>query len=438
MTVLVISPDYASHLLPLATLATGLATEGERVVVATGPAVAPLIAGFGHERVDLVLARGSNPGVIRADDQPPGEDDRLRGFFAATHEGMIATLTYQAEARLDDLLWDPLGTARRVLQVVDAVRPDVVVVDHLAFSATLALRAAGVDYVDVVLGHPTALPVAGEVYGTASAWPVALRPDPASVEHLWRRCAGVRDRFTAAYNEALLALDPGATPVPDAFAAHGRLVLFNYPRALHDPVRTALLPDHAFLGSLVRREEAPDDIAAWLAIEDRRPMVYVSFGSFLSARSDVLRTIIDGLRGLPVRVAVASGSSDPGGLPSIPDDWLVRPFLPQVAILARASLAITHAGNNSVTEALTAGIPLLALPFSTDQFAGAAAIETAGVGLALDPNAVDPGAIADAVGTILKGPHGDRASSIGVGLRTDPGPSVARRSIERMAAAPTR
>ena len=38
MTLLVISPDYASHLYPLATLATAWRDAGERVVVATGPA----------------------------------------------------------------------------------------------------------------------------------------------------------------------------------------------------------------------------------------------------------------------------------------------------------------------------------------------------------------------------------------------------------------
>ena len=64
MTLLVISPDYASHLLPLATLATAWRDRGERVVVAGGPATADLVAGFGFERRDLRLGRGSNPGVI--------------------------------------------------------------------------------------------------------------------------------------------------------------------------------------------------------------------------------------------------------------------------------------------------------------------------------------------------------------------------------------
>ena len=49
MTLLVISPDYASHLLPLATLATAWRDAGERVVVASGPATAAITADFGFE-----------------------------------------------------------------------------------------------------------------------------------------------------------------------------------------------------------------------------------------------------------------------------------------------------------------------------------------------------------------------------------------------------
>jgi zeaxanthin glucosyltransferase len=430
VTLLVISPDYASHLLPLATLAMAWADADERVVVATGPAVAPLVAAFGYEHAPLVLGRGSNAGIIRPEDQPPGEDDSLRGFFAATREGMIPTLAYQAAARGDDLLWAPHATSAAVLEVVDEVRPDVVIVDHLAFSATLALRAAGIEYGDVVLGHPTALPVGGEVYGEAIAWPSAFRPEPAAVAELRARCLAVRDRFTATYNDALLALAPEATPVADAFAAHGRTVLYNYPAVLHDPARTAMLPGHhAFVGSLVRPEVAPPDVAAWLDVDDPRPIVYVSFGSFLSARSDVLRVVVDGLRALPIRVALATGSTDGAALRA-PADWLVRPHLAQVAVLDRSTVAVTHAGNNSVTEALTAGVPMVALPFSTDQFAGAAALEVAGLAVALDPNAASPTAIGAAVTRTLGSPFQDAAHRMAAALRADSGRARARRVMD--------
>ena len=89
MTLLIISPDYASHLLPLATLGTAWRDRGERVIVATGPATATIVESFGYERVNLQLGKGSNPGVIKAEDQPKGEDDALRGFFDATRRGMV-------------------------------------------------------------------------------------------------------------------------------------------------------------------------------------------------------------------------------------------------------------------------------------------------------------------------------------------------------------
>jgi zeaxanthin glucosyltransferase len=426
VTLLVISPDYASHLLPLVTLATAWRDAGERVVVATGPATAPIVRAAGFGWTDLRLGRGSNPGVIRAEQQPAGEDEALRGFFAATRRGLVETLLFQARARRADLLWDPVGRAYAVREAVAEVRPDHVIVDHLAFSARLALSADRVPHADVVLGHPSALPVGGEVYGFPTDWPAAFTPAPAELAELHKACRDVRAAFTAEWNVALRSLSRTAPLVSDALAEHGDRLLFNYPEALHDPARTALLPPHVFLGSAVRTETVPDDIRAWLDADDR-PVVYVSFGSFLSARGDVLSTVLTALRSLDVRVAVATGSAR--DLPEPGRDWLVRDFLPQTALLARAALAVTHGGNNSVTEALTFGVPMLVLPFSTDQFAGAAAIERGGAGVALDPNAASAADVVDAVRDVLAGTAPEVAGQLGVQLRTTPGAVSARRAL---------
>lgn len=430
MTLLVISPDYASHLYPLATVATAWRDAGERVVVATGPATDEIVQGFGFERADLRLGRGSNPGVIRAEEQPRGEDDALRGFFAATREGAVATLAFQARARLDDLLWDPITVARRVQQVIAEVRPDHVVVDHLAFSARLALTASDVPHADVVLGHPSALVVGHEVYGFPPAWPRHLAPSEEELQPLRTLCEDVRDRFTADWNAALATLDPGAPVSADAFAETGDILLLNYPEPLHDPARTARLGPHTFLGSAVR-EEAPDpEVEKWLTARED-PIVYVSLGSFLSVRSDVLARVAAALRGLDVRVALASGAAPLEELGPIPDRWLVRAVLPQVRLLRHATLAVTHGGNNSVTEALTAGVPLLVLPMSTDQFAGAAALERTGLGEVLDPNASAPEELRAAAERLLQLPEepAARLAAVARELTADPGPARARAAL---------
>ncbi|MDJ0335874.1 glycosyltransferase [Salinibacterium sp. G-O1] len=430
MTLLIICPDYASHLLPLATLGTAWRDAGQRVVVATGPATAPIVESFGFERVQLQLGKGSNPGVIRAEDQPAGEDDALRGFFDATRRGMTETLAFQAEARLSDFMWEPVRVGRDVQAVVESVAPDAIIVDHLAFSSRLALDAAGISYADVLVGHPSALPLAGEVYGFPPAWPGAFAPEQGELETLRRLCDRVSDSFTAEWNAALAELNPSATPSESAFAEHGDLLLLNYPEELADDARVEALPRHVFLGSSVR-EEAPDpEVERWLASSDQ-PFVYVSFGSFLSVRSDVTAKVASSLESLGLRVALALGSGDRQALGDLPDSWLVREFLPQVRLLGEAAAAVTHGGNNSVTEAMTFGVPLVVLPFSTDQFAGAEAIEREGFGVALAPNEATVAELQAAISAAVALPR-DRFDAVSSNLRQSPG-SV--RAFEALAAA---
>jgi len=251
-------------------------------------------------------------------------------------------------------------------------------------------------------------------------------------------CEEVRDAFTAQWNAALAVLDPGAAPSSDAFAETGDVLLLNYPGALHPPARTALLPPHAFLGSAVREEADDAEVAAWLAASDA-PVVYVSLGSFLSVRSDVLARVARALRDVrapgsgAVRVALASGSTPREALDEVPASWLVRPVLPQVTLLRRAALAVSHAGNNSVTEALTAGVPMLLLPFSTDQFAGAAALEDAGFGEALDPNAASAAEVRDAAARLLAldGEPLRRLDALAADLIARPGPVRAFAEVTR-------
>jgi UDP:flavonoid glycosyltransferase YjiC (YdhE family) len=430
MTLLVISPDYASHALPLLSIARAWRDRGRRVVVASGPAVTPLVRASGMEHVELTMSRGANPGVMRSEAQRRDEAMSLAAFFQATRRGMLEALRFQAMARATDLLWKPEHVARATMRVVERVKPDEVLVDHLAFASVIGLRGMGLPYGDVVLGHPTALTVRDEIYGVPSAWPTSLAIEPAQLADLRAMAVGVRDAFTLAFERALATIDPAAGSVGDAFAVHGDTVLFAYPERLHDRERTRHLPRHVFLGSAARQEQLPEDVATWLADGDDRPLVVVSFGTFLSARSDVLERVAAALRRVDARVAMATGTAALGELSA---DWLVRPVIPQVALLERASLLVTHGGNNSVTEALTCGVPLLVLPFSTDQFDAAAAIEEQAAGVALDPNRATRSLIASAARRLLR--HPPRVPQlIGRELRADPGPEIAYRAMRELTA----
>ena len=162
MRLLVVSPDYASHVEPMARVAAEWVRTVGPAVVATGASVRGAVEGYGLGWTHLQLGRGSNAGVIRADEQPEGEDDHLREFFAATRAGAFATLRYQALARRHDLLFEPQRVLDDLAAILTRLQPDRVLVDHVAFGARFALHALGVDAASIVLGHPTALPSDGE------------------------------------------------------------------------------------------------------------------------------------------------------------------------------------------------------------------------------------------------------------------------------------
>ncbi|MFE6254738.1 glycosyltransferase [Agromyces sp. NPDC057865] len=395
------------------------------MVIASGPATADIVEDFGFERSDLRLGRGSNAGVIDPAEQPRDEADSLRGFFASTEEGAIPTLRYQAIERLADLMWEPETAARATLRIVDDIAPDRILVDHLAFSARLGLDSAGVAYGDVVLGHPTALPIGEEMYGFPPVWPSVFRPTSGDLAELRSLCELVARRFTSEWNRVGARLGGSFRPTSDAFAVHGPLVLHNYPAELVDAERREHFSTKGFLGATLRAEQVEPDIDAWIGDAER--FAYVSFGSFLSVRRDVLLRIVDAARSLGLRLAIATGSTDVAQLGHLPADWLVRTYLPQVRLLSSAALAITHGGNNSVTEAIGQGVPLVVLPFSSDQFAGAASAERSGFGVVLDPNSATVEQLGRGIAAALALGNDARLrlEAVAAGQRERPGPERA-------------
>lgn len=395
MKLLLLSPDYASHYGPLAVLGRAARRQGHTVVVATGPTLQQQVRSDGLEYRSLVLGRGSNDGT-RA------RDDSLEAFFRATREGAIATLRHQAVERGRDLLHEPVATAQQILGLLAAERPDTVVVDHVSFASTLALHASGLPFVSLVPGHPGQLPTGDERYGVPAEWPAALRPPDDEIDRLHAVVDDVSARFTRAWNLALAQIAPGLDPVDDAFRVHGHRVLLNSDRHHHDPVRTPTLPaDHRFVGPLVREERLPPALDAW-AVDDGRPRVYVGLGTFLARRADVLASIAAALRETDVRAAIACGPTSATDIGPHPADWIVRPHLPQVALIRHADVVVCHGGNNSVQEARHAGVPQVILPFSTDQFSIGRDAERCGSGRVLDPNRVDADELAATVQRLVE------------------------------------
>jgi MGT family glycosyltransferase len=114
------------------------------------------------------------------------------------------------------------------------------------------------------------------------------------------------------------------------------------------------------------------------------PLIYISLGTIYNDWPEFYRACFEAFAHTPYRVVLASGDGSAAqGLGNPPANFIVRPSVPQLEILQRADLFITHGGMNSASEALYFGVPLIVLPQHGDQYLVASRTKELGAGLTL-------------------------------------------------------
>jgi MGT family glycosyltransferase len=122
------------------------------------------------------------------------------------------------------------------------------------------------------------------------------------------------------------------------------------------------------------------------------PIVYASMGTLQNGLIDIFRSITQAAVALKeLQFILAVGTQlHPKQLGDVPANVLVVNHAPQIEILKRSSLCITHAGLNTVLESLSSGVPMLALPITNDQPGVAARIANKNVGVVISPDQATP------------------------------------------------
>lgn len=282
---------------------------------------------------------------------------------------------------------------------IAAWRPDLILGDQTEPAAGLLAHRTGVPLVSIACALPfdaepgLPLPFLG--------WPPDPSPDGVRRLHTARRIAqavmGPQSRVIA---EVAQAWNLG--PWRDfTDCAQGVVTLaqtvpgFDHPRPVGgDRVR--------MMGSFRQPslEAFPDDIRP----DPARPLVYASLGTLQGHRRRLLARVARAARRAGAQVLVSHGGAlSPAQAARIPADW-VRDFVPQRAVLGRASLCVTHAGMNTVIECLEQGVPMLALPLTNDQPGVAARIVARGVGLRLSARLASESRIAAGIRQLLEEP----------------------------------
>ena len=354
MRVLVVSVPAPGHLNPMVPLIEAFVAGGDRVVVASGRAVADVTTRHGAEFWEAGTSEEEWFGRLAARTRgAPGDGlpaERINHYFVPR---------LFAEIAADDMIDGVLACAR-------ALDAELVVYETYALAAPLAAEVIGAPAV-----HHLISPLLDHAVLDLAA--DALAP-------LWRAFGqpGVPP-YGGVYDGTTLEICP---PSLEEKAV---------PRGQPAQLRPVPLPERA-------------------ASVPERPLVYLTMGTFFNGDA-VFRAVIEGLADESVDVVVTLGEGhDPGELGPTPANTTVESFVPQASLLPRCSAVIHHGGSGTMLGALAHGLPQLVLPQGADNYVNARLLERAGAGAALAPGDVEPHIVRRALRELLSDPGPRRAA----------------------------
>jgi MGT family glycosyltransferase len=332
---------------------------------------------------------------------------QIAGFMQPTWQALIDGARY-----VDD----------RLNEIIDELEPDVIVEDNVC--AFPAILASGRPWVRIMSCNPLELrdptlppPYSGLATDDPSGW------DRFTVEYA-RRVGPLQRDFSRFCEQR------GAPALPAEEMIHESpwLNLALYPDELDYPRGRSPLATWRNLQASVRGTDEPWSPPA----RDGRALVYLSLGSLGSADVELMRGLVAILADTPHRYIVSCGPRhDEYGLS---ENMSGAEFLPQTSVLPHVDAVITHGGNNTVTECMWFGTPMVVLPIFWDQHDNAQRVHERGYGIRLATYDLTAELLGDAVDRVLTdGTLRARVAAAGQRLRRRPGTVLGADLIERIA-----
>ncbi|HEX3043210.1 MAG TPA: macrolide family glycosyltransferase [Bacillota bacterium] len=157
-----------------------------------------------------------------------------------------------------------------------------------------------------------------------------------------------------------------------------------------------------FVGSSVTQRNDEVDFPMELLGENK--IIYISLGSICSSFDHFInfyRKCFEALGKTDSQVVLVTGRIERAALGEIPENFLVKSFVPQIEILQRADLFITHGGMNSVNESLYFHVPMIIIPQFSDQHLNAKRVVELGAGISFENMEFTSSELAVAIHNIL-------------------------------------
>jgi len=292
------------------------------------------------------------------------------------------------------LLWEdflvPLaeGTLAGVAAAVDAFRPDVVVADQQALAGALVARHRG-------LAWATSASTSAELVSPVPRLPLVEAWLQGCLARLRARAAELLGGGPAGDGSA------GGGPAEDERCSPHRVVHFTTP-ALIGPIE-ALPAQHVFVGPAMggRPDSAP---FPWARLREGDRRVLVSMGTVNTVTVGRFLQVAIAALGAGVERVQAVVVVPPGVRLEVPAGVIAVPHVPQLRLLPHLDAVVCHAGQNTVTEALAHGLPLVVAPIRHDQPINAQQVVAAGAGVRVPYARARPDDVRAAVRAVLDDP----------------------------------
>jgi UDP:flavonoid glycosyltransferase YjiC (YdhE family) len=187
------------------------------------------------------------------------------------------------------------------------------------------------------------------------------------------------------------------------------------------------------LGSCVRKE----GVGEFELPAGDGPLVYLSLGSLGSADVELMQRLVDLLVQGGYRAIVSKGPQHEQI--ELRDGQAGAELVPQPALLPLVDAVITHGGNNTVTECLHFGKPMVVLPLFWDQYDNAQRMDELGLGVRLPTFEFEDAQLGEAIDRLVaEEALAARLKEISADLQLNPGTERAAESIEGVRSAEPR
>jgi zeaxanthin glucosyltransferase len=157
-----------------------------------------------------------------------------------------------------------------------------------------------------------------------------------------------------------------------------------------------------YTGPFLDAQQRPKIEFDWHRL-DGRPLVYASLGTLQNGSEKIFRVIAAACADLTVQLVMSLGGGiDRERLGPLSGDPIVVKYAPQLDLIKRSAIVITHAGINTVLESLAEGVPLVCIPLGNDQPGVASRVKSRGAGVVVPPRGLTAKRLRSALCAVLE------------------------------------